>query len=645
MSSGGSGAGSGKRWPVGILAALLASAILVVGLFAVQAYALRLAERHLASVASPPLPIKYETLTFQRAAFAVSGELPIYGSSELFCCGQPDLPTEFFANAPTGFKPFAVGRAGTGDLMFLEEFGALGNALRGHRVVVSVSPEWFYGKAGITAGYNGNFSPEVASVFIYDAPLPLALREAAAQQMLAHPSTLKGQSLLNLGVRALASGDLPLDYALLPVGRLDAWAQQVKDAWQTIAYIDGPGRAGGPAGAGGPGGSSAGGKVVRIASAQPASSQVRVATEGIGVGAASTVIGALRGLIDRIGNALLSEAATAGAPGGSAPAAAPASATPASGPRSVPPSALGSGSKVVASGAASPSGAGPVSGSAFGSASGPVSGSASPSPSGSPGGVSRAPSSTPAAAGAGRVTRLAIQPVGAPLSARPLLASLTRQAGAPPAGAPINWRAKLVAATRLENTLAGSDPFGFWMNGPSLRLLEPALRLYCAGTSNAAGGVYPFPGKWASTMRGSAEWTALGLELQALHDLGANALVWTIPFQGYYDNYTQLSRAARQVYYNRFLQVAAPSGLPAVTFEQAGQDRLFIANVGNHFSARGWVVADQVLNLFWHGQTAAIPGTIAAMTHQVPSPPPVRPLACPGPNTGGVTHAGTGAAG
>src|SRR5579875_1426189 len=141
----GSGSMAPGRRPVGIAAALLAAAIAVGGLMAGQAYALRLAEQHLAGVASGALPIKYETLTFQRAAYAVSGELPIYGSSELFCCGQPDLPTEFFANGTAGFHPFAVGRAGTGDLMFLETFGALGHALRGKRLVVSVAPQWFYG--------------------------------------------------------------------------------------------------------------------------------------------------------------------------------------------------------------------------------------------------------------------------------------------------------------------------------------------------------------------------------------------------------------------------------------------------------------------------------------------------------------------
>jgi hypothetical protein len=103
---------------LGIVAAVLAAAIAVLGLMAGQQYALRLAMRSARAVAAPTLPIKYEHLTFQRAALERGDLLPIYGSSELFCCGAPDIGTQFFAQEPTGFEPFALGRAGTGDLFF-----------------------------------------------------------------------------------------------------------------------------------------------------------------------------------------------------------------------------------------------------------------------------------------------------------------------------------------------------------------------------------------------------------------------------------------------------------------------------------------------------------------------------------------------
>jgi poly-D-alanine transfer protein DltD len=544
------------RRPVGILAALIAAVIAVAGLKAGQAYALRLAEGDLARIAGPALPIKFETLTFQRAAYATADALPIYGSSELFCCGQPDLPTQFFAHAPAGFQPFAIGRAGTGDLMFLETFGALGPAVRGKHLVVSVSPQWFFGRAGITAGYDGNFSPEIAETFVYDAPLPLALKEAAARQMAAHPQTLRGQGLLRLGVQALAAGNVAAYYALLPLGRLDAWAQQLKDAWQTIEFI----RAGN-----------------RVPSSAPAARPS-------------------------------SSPSTSPSSQPSSPPASPPSTSP-----SAPVVQLAVQSRAGRS-AAAPTSSGAVRSQRSGQNLGHAAGQTAPTSSGA----------------------VRSQPAPPPVRARNLeLAALTRQASGPVRPGAIDWTAKLRAASAIEDLLGGSDPFGFYLNPKSLPQIAPALRLYCRGKSNATGGVYPFPAAWASNMRASAEWTDLGLELQALHDLGAQALVWTLPLQGYYDNYTQLSAPARRVYYDRFVQVTAGSGFPAVDYGQLDTDRLAMANTGGHFSPRGWVMADRVLDLFWHGQAAAIPGTLGAMLRAVPSPAPAAPAACPSPTSGG----------
>ncbi|HVB10043.1 MAG TPA: D-alanyl-lipoteichoic acid biosynthesis protein DltD, partial [Bacillota bacterium] len=523
------------RRPVGILAALIAAVIAVIGLMAVQAYALRLAESDLAQTAAAPLPIKFETLTFQRAALATSGELPIYGSSELFCCGQPDLPTQFFAHAPTGFQPFAVGRAGTGDLMFLESFGALGHAVQGKRLVLSVSPQWYYGSAGITAGYDGNFSPEVAEVFTYDAPLPLPLREAAAKQMAAHPATLKGQGLLRLGVQALAAGNLVAYDALIPAGRLDAWAQEVKDAWQTIQFVGGGNRAPGPVQ-----------RVVASGQSSPAATRSAGAQSVAAAGPSSA------------GQAAAGPATTDPAVGGSS---------------STAQAVAGSASTGQAAAAVHAAG---------------VSAAAVPSPAAQARLLTRP---APAPSVALQAPAAASAPASAPAKASaapslssppdPALAVWTRLAAGPAAPGPIDWTAKLRAASSVENTLAGRDPFGFYLSAASLRDIAPALRLYCSGARNPS----PYPAKWVSTMTSSAEWTDLSLELQALRDLGAQALVWTVPFQGYYDNYTQLVQPARAAYYRRFLQVAGPSGFAAVDFAQLDQDRLAMANMGAHFSA------------------------------------------------------------
>jgi D-alanine transfer protein len=460
--------------PVGILAAVLAAALAVAGLRAGQAYALRLAQRYVAAVAAPSLPIKYEDLTFQRAALAAGDLLPIYGSSELFCCGQPDIGTQFFAQRPTGFEPFAVGRAGTGDLFFLETVGALGHDLRGRRVVLSESPQWFFGPQGITAGYDGNFSPEIATAFVFDAPLPLPLKEAAARRMLAHPLSLRGQDLLRLALAELADPTPShlLAYELLqPAGRLLAWGLQLQDAWDTVRFIR--------------------------QHLQPHAGAAR-------------------------------RQPSPGEP-------------------------------------------------------------ATPQPS----------------------------PVRPPAAGEAALAA----AALPHGRGPIDWPRIAAAATALqaERAAAAGDPFGLT---DDRRQLGQALVLYCRGRTNRDGQAYPYPAAWARTMRDSAEWTDLALELQALRDLGAQALVWTVPFPGVYDDYTPLSAPARQAYYDRFQQVVAPAGFPWLSFRDHDEDRYFMGNSGAHFSPRGWVFADRALDLFWHGQAAAIPAALAQLAQAAPAPGP-----------------------
>ncbi|HLK09785.1 MAG TPA: D-alanyl-lipoteichoic acid biosynthesis protein DltD [Candidatus Binatia bacterium] len=207
-----------------------------------QVYALQLARRYVDAVAGMDVPIKYESLTFQRAALADRRVLPIYGSSELFCCGNPFLPTELFASAPSGFTAFAVGRyGGTGDLFFMETFAALGRDLAGRRLVLSDSPQWFVHRVGANpAGYLALFSPEIAYGFVFDAPVSRRLRAAGARRMLDYPQTLRDDPLLRAAVASLARPTRlhRLTYVLLvPLGRLTAWMRRVHDADETVRFI------------------------------------------------------------------------------------------------------------------------------------------------------------------------------------------------------------------------------------------------------------------------------------------------------------------------------------------------------------------------------------------------------------------------
>src|SRR5262249_37130363 len=156
---------------VGIVAAALALAIAVaVGGFG-RIYAARETRRLARATAAASGATKTQTLILQRAAFANRNILPVYGSSELYCCGRPFLPTELFATRGGGFVPFVIGRPGLGNLLFAETFGALGHAITGKKVIVIDSPPWFSeGEPADEHSYAGNFSPGIARTFAFEAP-------------------------------------------------------------------------------------------------------------------------------------------------------------------------------------------------------------------------------------------------------------------------------------------------------------------------------------------------------------------------------------------------------------------------------------------------------------------------------------------
>jgi D-alanine transfer protein len=233
--------GAPEHRPVGILAALLALAIAVGVACAGRLYARRLAARHAHGVAGAAGAIKSQTLILQRAAFANAHLLPVYGSSELYCCGDPYRATQVFASEPTGFDAFAVGQAGVANLLFMEAFGALGHALDAKKLVLLDSPPWFAAREDYrAAAYASNFSSEIAEAFVFTAPVSDGLREAGARRMLGYPQTLQGNLVLRLSVRALARPTLlhrALYRTLAPLGRVEEWVEESRDAVRTLLFI------------------------------------------------------------------------------------------------------------------------------------------------------------------------------------------------------------------------------------------------------------------------------------------------------------------------------------------------------------------------------------------------------------------------
>jgi poly-D-alanine transfer protein DltD len=227
--------------PLNVVAAALATAIAVAAAQLWAWRAQRVAAAELRAVAPLQAPIKWKHLLLQRAAYADGHFLPLYGSSELYCCGLPYLPTQVFASEPTGFDVFALGQWGTADLYFAETLCALGPLLRGRPLVLSDSTWFNYADGFPAAPYEANFSPEVATACLLDGAVPPDLRAAIARRMAAYPDTLRPYPLLRTLVADLAAGTpagRAAFAALVPVAQLAGWVQGIQGAEETVAWLD-----------------------------------------------------------------------------------------------------------------------------------------------------------------------------------------------------------------------------------------------------------------------------------------------------------------------------------------------------------------------------------------------------------------------
>jgi D-alanine transfer protein len=236
------------------LAPALTAVILgVVALAALGSYARSLEARSIAALASAEAIIdpgstlyrlKNQGTALQQAAFEDGGLLPLYGSSELDTLrayNRPFHPTNFFRDRPTGFTVFPVGKRAATCLIILQKLAAVGPAMRGRKVAVSLSPFWFCDDLTAWAGgYAGSFSALHAGELAFDTHLSLRLRQDAARRMLRYPETVADRPLLRFALENLADGSslgLACYDATLPLGMLHNAILRHQDHWGVVCYL------------------------------------------------------------------------------------------------------------------------------------------------------------------------------------------------------------------------------------------------------------------------------------------------------------------------------------------------------------------------------------------------------------------------
>jgi D-alanine transfer protein len=195
--------------------------------------------RDIYTVAPMTLTQKSVGTALQREAFRHSDLLPIYGSSELQRA-DPYHPSKVFERMPTGFAVFPIPQVGTCSLLLFQRLAAIGPALQGRKVAVSLTPGLFFARSVGKKAYAGDFSRLQATEFTFSSQLTWHLKQAAARRMLDYPDTLENDLLLKFALGKLADGSTSaklLYCAVWPLGKLQTVILRLQDHFETLRAL------------------------------------------------------------------------------------------------------------------------------------------------------------------------------------------------------------------------------------------------------------------------------------------------------------------------------------------------------------------------------------------------------------------------
>lgn len=106
--------------------------------------------------------------------------------------------------------------------------------------------------------------------------------------------------------------------------------------------------------------------------------------------------------------------------------------------------------------------------------------------------------------------------------------------------------------------------------------------------------------KFRERINEASEWIDIELLFRTLDELGARALVLSMPLNGIDYDAEGVSRTARQVYYDRVKQLAARYRIQLEDFEDHDVDPAFQIARREHPTTQGWRYYDDALDKFFH---------------------------------------------
>jgi D-alanine transfer protein len=177
----------------------------------------------------------------------------------------------------------------------------------------------------------------------------------------------------------------------------------------------------------------------------------------------------------------------------------------------------------------------------------------------------------------------------------------------------LEWPRLLQTAEREYAMISNNNPFGF-LNG-RWRNNWKAKAERVKGTRSDQ--------EFLTVLEKANEWKDLELLLRTMEDLGIEPLILSMPIHGKYYDHWGISKAARQVYYDRIQSVMKARGVSAVLFTDLDANTDFLIDHG-HLSHKGWLNYDYALNQFFHGE-APKPLTTARQSVETKRPVETRP--------------------
>lgn len=189
------------------------------------------------TVAESPIPDLFQGTILQSIVIKSSDVLPIYGSSE-FSYGGTLNPTKLFAGKPTGWLPYLVGHAGSEDL--IQALYAGGENLKGKKIALSLSAQWFGGNGISQTAFGANFSALQVYKLLFNPAITSQTKADIAKRLLQFDEIKKNYPILEGYLKNYSQpGFIPhvLEAGYWMEAKVELASLEIQDAVKTIKDV------------------------------------------------------------------------------------------------------------------------------------------------------------------------------------------------------------------------------------------------------------------------------------------------------------------------------------------------------------------------------------------------------------------------